>query len=522
MRLTLLFIGFTFLITSKMSFSQNAFPDYLDGVVYFKIESSATISLDPYDSTDVLFNQIVSDYSITSIEFPFGGLNDDTLDYTYKLSFEDTFNVSSLINEMELLTWVDYCEKAPLFRTSYIPNDINSNQWYLDKIDAPEAWDITQGDTNVTIAVVDNAVRITHNDLTDNIWVNSAETENGFDSDLNGYTDDITGFDVADSDNDPNPPSSFTGGAFSHGSHCAGTASGSTDNSTGIAGVGFNCRIIGVKCTPDNSNGATLPYAYEGLKYGIDIGADIISMSWGGRVTSFTGEALINNAALNGIIMIAAAGNDDEENALSPASNPNVMAVGATDPNDEKASFSNYGPDIALMAPGKSIYNLFGGNDADYGYSDGTSMACPIVGGAAGLLKSHFPNATVEEIKSALKNGCDYIDDVNPGYEGKLGSGRLNLYNSFLELGVSVQEDKIDLIAYPNPTSNEMTIEIPMKVALDEIQITDINGKEVTDRVKIENQKSGELQLSELHLLDPGMYFVTIKTTSDRIQFILQ
>jgi len=519
---TTLIILYALLIHANISQAQNAFPNYLDGVVYLKTNSSATINLTPYDSADVVFNQIVSDYSITEIAHPFGGLNDDTLDYTYKLYFEDTFNVTSLINEIELLTWVDYCEKAPLFSTSYIPNDLHLNQWYLDKIEAPEAWDISKGDTSVTIAVVDNAVRITHDDLTDNTWINTAESENGLDSDLNGYTDDIYGYDVANSDNNPNPPSGFTGGAFSHGSHCAGTASGSSDNGTGIAGVGFNCRIIGVKCTPDNSNGQTLPYAYEGLKYAIDVEADIVSMSWGGRVSSFTGEALINNAALNGIIMIAAAGNEDEENALSPASNTNVMAVGATDSDDMKASFSNYGPDIDIMAPGKSIYNLYGGNDADYGYSNGTSMACPIVAGAAGLLKSQFPGASPEDIKNALKNGCDDIDSVNPGYEGQLGSGRLNLYRSFLELGIPPSPEVPKLKIYPVPTTNELHVSTRGTVSLDKIEIIDVSGKSVTSLLNLQQSQEGTIYVSKIDLLEKGTYFIILPKKQKQARFIVQ
>lgn len=518
MKLKLLFISL-FVITNINA--QQAHPDYLDGVVFFKITDNANVNLDPYDSLNLNLNQIISDYDITEITHPFQGLGSDTLDLTYKVYFEDTFQVNQLVTEMNLLSWIDYCEKSPLYRTNYTPNDVNSLQWYLDKIDAFEAWDITTGDQNISIAVVDNAVRITHSDLANNIWENTAENENGLDSDLNGYTDDIQGYDVADQDNNPSPPATFTGGAFSHGTHCAGTASGATNNNNGIAGVGYNCKIIGVKCTPDNSNGATLPYAYEGLKYAVDVNSDIISMSWGSRASSFTGDALINNAALNGIVLIAAAGNDDEENALSPASNANVIAVGATNEDDLKASFSNYGADIDLMAPGKSIYNLFGGNDDDYGYSDGTSMACPIVAGAAGLLLSEFPNASREDIRNALKSGCVNIDGLNPGYEQKLGSGRLNLYNSFTILKTETEVKTENFSLYPNPATGHLFLNSAEFELTKEIKIFDEMGRDVTNKANIKLSDKSLLKISGLSTFRKGIYFIRIQGRSLPLRFVI-
>ena len=518
-------LQFVLILVFAISFTTKAQqfdPDYLDGVIFFKIESNASVNLDPYDSLNLQLNQIIDDYDVSEITHPFSGLNNDTLDLTYKMYFEDTFQVNQLINEMSTLLWVDYAEKAPLFRTSYIPSDLNSLQWYLDKINAPEAWDISFGSEDVSIAIVDNAVRTTHSDLVPNLWVNTAESENGFDSDLNGYTDDINGYDVADQDNNPNPPASFTGGAFSHGTHCAGTASGATDNNLGIAGVAFNTKIIGVKCTPDNSSGATLPFAYEGLKYAIDVDADIISMSWGSRAQSFTGDALLSQAALNGIIMIAAAGNDNEENALSPASNANVMAIGATDEDDLKASFSNYGPDIDLMAPGKSIYNLFGGNDNDYGYSDGTSMACPIVAGAAGLLLSEFPDISPQDLKNALKDGCDDIDALNSGFEDKLGSGRLNLFNSMSILNTQNFNMNKNVKVYPNPAKNILNISFDKNVSPENILIYDNLGRNITNKVSIGIVSNTEVKIKSLSNLSPGYYFMKINDMVEPVKFIIE
>ncbi|PHR47378.1 MAG: hypothetical protein COA32_08135 [Fluviicola sp.] len=512
-----------YILSLSYTIGQTANSDYLDGVVYMKISDQAITNLIPYDSTDVDFNQIINDFDVTDILQPFSGIGSDTLDLTYKLHFDDTMAVDQLVSEINNLSWVDYCEKAPLYKTTFTPNDFNSNQWYLSKIEAFDGWDYTQGSTDVVIAIVDNAVRTTHTDLVSNIWVNAGESENGFDSDLNGYPDDINGYDVADGDNNPNPPGSFTSGAFSHGTHCAGTASGSTDNGIGISGVGFNCKIMAVKCTPDAEQGTSLQYAYEGLRYAIDASADIISMSWGSRASSFTGDALINTAVLNGITMFAAAGNDGEESLLSPASHNSVMAVGATDQNDQITSFSNYGSGIAFMAPGLSIYNLLGGNDNDYGYSNGTSMSCPMAAGLGGLILSFNPGFTPNDIESAIIDGCDFIDGLNSGYEGKLGAGRINIGNTFGILSINEIEKKSSVQYYPNPTSEKLNVVFgEADVNTNQMKVIDNLGRDVTDEINFEKQDSHKVILNNLTKLDTGIYFLQVKNTNKTVRFIVQ
>ena len=157
-----------FIINLFYTNGQTADPDYLDGVVYMKVSDQTIIDLIPYDSTDVDFNQIINDFEVTEILHPFSGIGSDTLDLTYKLYFDDTMVVNQLVNEINNLSWVDYCEKAPLFKTTYTPNDFNSQQWYLSKIEAFDGWDYTQGSSDVAIAIVDNAVRISHTDLMNN------------------------------------------------------------------------------------------------------------------------------------------------------------------------------------------------------------------------------------------------------------------------------------------------------------------------------------------------------------------
>lgn len=318
--------------------------------------------------------------------------------------------------------FIDYIEKVPEYDFFYTPNDLGSGQWNLSQINAELAWNETTG-ANVPIAIVDNAVQISHVDLSSNIYINPNEIAgNGIDDDNNGYIDDVTGWDAADNDNDPSPPANANASYFSHGTHCAGISAAVTDNGIGISSIGFNSKIIPVKIA-NNSTG-TLSGAYFGVDYAIIAGAKIISMSWGGGMYSITYQNLFDYAYSQGIVCIAAAGNNNVSSPMYPASYNHVISVGATDQLDQKAPFSNYGSTIDVMAPGVGIYSTVPQNG--YDYKSGTSMACPLVSGLAALMLAKNPSLTPDELEACLKNSCDNIDALNPNYMGSIGSGRIN------------------------------------------------------------------------------------------------
>ncbi|MEM7035838.1 MAG: S8 family serine peptidase, partial [Bacteroidota bacterium] len=272
--------------------------------------------------------------------------------------------------------------------------------------------------------------RNTHQDLAPSIWINPGETPgNLIDDDGNGYVDDVNGFDVADNDNDPNPPlGAATNSVYTHGTHCAGIAGAATDNSTGIASIGFGVKLIGVKCNFDATPGPTLPAAYDGVTYAIAAQPEIMSLSWGGPAYSATNQILIDLAYANNIVVVAAAGNSNVNTPMYPASYNHVISVAATDASDVKASFSNFGPTIDVSAPGVAILSTLAGSNSSYGNLSGTSMACPLVAGLAGLMKSANPNLTVDQVDSCLKATADNIDAQNPGFVGQLGAGRINAF----------------------------------------------------------------------------------------------
>lgn len=451
--------------------------NYVDGRIYVRTVQGGSLNLVNYDSSNVVLNGILATYSVTDIALPFGGLNNE-LDRTFEFTFGQWSQVDALLAELTLLSDIEYAEKKVLYKTTVVPNDLHPSQWALTKIQAMDAWNLSTGDTQIKIAIVDNAVSTVHEDLVSNIWVNSAEIPgNGLDDDLNGYVDDYQGFDVADSDENPNPPASAGASSpFTHGTHCAGIASASTNNGVGIASIGYNTSIIPVKCSPDasSSEGLALTNAYDGVYYAIQVNADIISMSFGSEISSLTGESLIAAASQVGIVLVAAAGNSATDAPHYPAAYQGVISVGATNQSDMITWFSNYGTTIDVMAPGAEIYSTLSGNGDEYGIKNGTSMACPLVAGLAGLVLAQDPTRTPLEVELLIESGCDDIDLLNPGYVGMMGAGRINALKT-LDPSASVKIDEISLSIYPNPAKDFVILEAEFEPS--ELHWIDLNGR---------------------------------------------
>lgn len=378
--------------------------------------------------------KIIELYKITSIEKAFNTVHTKQINFdrVHILTFPLSVQRDSIIAALSGLSFIDYAESIPIYEIFFNPNDLSSQQWNLPKINAQAAWDFSKG-TGKVIAIVDDAVRLTHEDLAANRWNNPLEIDgNGIDDDGNGYIDDIHGYDVADNDNNPTVPLNATNSHFTHGTHCSGIASAVSNNGKGIASIGFNNKIMAVKCKQDLDVGGTLPFAYAGLFYAIQAHADVISMSWGGYGYSATFQLLFDAAYNAGIVCVAAAGNSDSDIPMYPASYNHVISVAATDKNDLRAAFSNYGSSVDVSAPGVDIYSTLAGSDNSYGMLSGTSMACPLVSGLCALMLSYNPLLTPDELERCLKNNADNIDNLNSEYIGQLGAGRINAYKTML------------------------------------------------------------------------------------------
>ena len=208
---------------------------------------------------------------------------------------------------------VEYAEPRYIPELLYEPNDPSTgSQYYLGKIQAYDAWDIAQGDTNTVIAIVDTGMDMDHGDLIYNIAYNTDDPLDGTDNDNDGFVDNFRGWDMGDNDNFPQNEMN------EHGTLCAGLASADTDNGIGIAGPGFKCRLLPVKIQDSDS---LLTRSYEGIVYAAEQGAQIISCSWGDTHYARFEQDMVSYAAINkDALVVAACGNDNNIRNFYPAS----------------------------------------------------------------------------------------------------------------------------------------------------------------------------------------------------------
>ncbi|MCF8331906.1 MAG: S8 family peptidase [Bacteroidales bacterium] len=493
---------------------QNIYPDYKDGKLYLVLEKSHI------QNTDIPLNFLENNdigIHIKSVSQPFA-IDSDTLSRTWQISFKPAEKVDEFMQYFSNQPEVEFAERIPLTRVFLTPNDpLYSStsygydwNWHLDNIRAEEAWDLSTGSSNVKIAIVDNAVYTNHVDL-----------QNKF----------ILEKDLSDNDNNANPPAggtSYDKYVWSHGTHCAGLVAAETNNGIGVAGIGYNVSLIGVKTAPDTSSGEYTYNGIAGVQWAAQKGADIISASWGGTGYSAVNNNFYSTLKNNGVMVVAAAGNEgDGSNPKNyPAAYNAVIAVGSTNADDKRSSFSQYGDWLDISAPGgfypdenssykisvlsttyNNAYLAQGAITGKYDISQGTSMSTPIVAGVLGLMKSGFPSASFQTLKNCLIWGCDNIDGLNqPAYTGKMGAGRINALNSIqciLGTGTdTIEEEEVNV--FPNPSYGEMLIR-----NLDSQEFTlmvfDISGKKILSRQLSDN-------FINLKALDAGLYFLHIAT----------
>lgn len=338
---------------------------------------------------------------------------------------------NELLLKLKKDSHLEYAEIAPDNQLIYQTNDTaNYRQWYLASVRAFEAWDIEQGDTSVFIAITDTGSDTDHDDFTEAAYRNHNDPINGVDDDGDGFVDNYFGWDTGNNDGTVDSDN-----VNSHGMFVAGIASAATDNVTGISGCGFNTRIMTVKI--DNFSGQ-LVGAYQGVVYAADQGAPIINCSWGSYTFTQFAQDVINYAAINkGALIICGAGNgpfgvpdpSGVETKFYPAAYENAIAVGSLEPGDTVKKSSNFGYWLDIFAPGGKMYttNAAGG----YDISGGTSMAAPVVAGAAALIKSQNPSFTAKQIEERLINSAVSVEGVNDNkYQNKMGAGKVDFYNA--------------------------------------------------------------------------------------------
>ena len=280
-----------------------------------------------------------------------------------------------------------------------VPNDPYLNQLYgMEQIHAPLAWDQHTGDGTFVIAVIDTGVDYGHQDLADNVWTNPGEVPgNGVDDDGNGYIDDVHGWDFYNNDADPMDDNS-------HGTHCGGTVGAVGNNSIGVVGVNWNCRLAGVKFLGAGGSGS-IEGAIGAVQYCVANEFKVSNNSWGagGNTGQSLYDAIQNAGDQFGHVFCAAAGNSGSYGAIYPGAYDctNIICIGATNSSEGMAGFSQYHPEeVDLAAPGVDVLSTVPANE--YSAYSGTSMATPHVSGGVALVASLIPNASAEMIKEVI------------------------------------------------------------------------------------------------------------------------
>lgn len=305
-----------------------------------------------------------------------------------------------------------------LYNTEVTPDDLHQQLYGMERIAATSGWADTSGnrETAPLIAVIDSGTDYTHPDLAANIWTNPKEVANGKDDDGNGIIDDLHGYNAAEKTGDPSD-------SGSHGTHVAGTVAAVGNNGLGVTGVAWEAQLMPCKFIAGGFG--TTADAIAALVYADSQGARLTQNSWGGTNPN---QALIDTLEASPALHICAAGNSGNNSdikPLFPAAYPleNILAVAATDHNDQLANFSNYGSQsVDLAAPGVKTYSTLPGGE--YGVKSGTSMATPHVSGAASLVLTKFPELSNQQLRDRLMFSTDRL----PQLEGKVASGgRLNL-----------------------------------------------------------------------------------------------
>lgn len=298
-----------------------------------------------------------------------------------------------------------------------------SSQYALTTTGVTAAWGRTTGTKATIVAVIDTGIDYAHPDLATNMWVDPGEIPgNGRDDDGDGYVDDVYGYDFANNDGDPMDDGS-------HGTHVAGIVGAVGNNGVGVAGVDPNTRLMALKFIKGNGEGYTSD-AVRALDYAVAHGARVANASWGGGDYDATLAAALGRARAAGVIVVGAAGNDSKNDDATPfypgsyaTQFDNVVAVAATDSNDNLAGFSNYGAaSVTLAAPGVNVLSTL--PNGRYGNLSGTSMATPFVTGAIALLWDANPTLTYRQVIDKLKASVDPVTSL----AGKtVTGGRLNV-----------------------------------------------------------------------------------------------
>ncbi|MEM0233413.1 MAG: S8 family serine peptidase [Candidatus Nezhaarchaeales archaeon] len=360
---------------------------------------------------------------------------------------------------------IDFVEIDYPIMISQVPSDpYYPLQWYLEKINCPSAWDITSGNSNVVVAVIDSGVDPTHPDLADKL---------------------LKGWNFYDNNDD-------TSDVYGHGTRVAGVVAAIANNNIGIAGVAWKCLILPIRVT--NANGyTTSSLISKGLIYAADRGAKVAVISFqvfGGSTITSAAKYFVEK----GGVVIAAAGNTGKYENYSD--NQYIISVSATSSNDVIASFSSYGPYVDLSAPGVSVYTTARGGG--YVAVSGTSFSAPIVAGIAALMYSLNPSLTPNQIEQILESTA--VDLGDPGYDVYYGWGRVDAYKALKAVLETTSRGSSSSITNTSTTSNDTT---PPTVKI----VYPANGETVSGSITVKVDVNDDVGVARVELYKNGVLF---------------
>lgn len=303
------------------------------------------------------------------------------------------------------------------------------NQWGPEMMSAPAAWDIQTGSPTTVVAVLDTGIDLDHPDLAGQLWVNSGEIPgNHQDDDGNGYVDDLHGWRFLHEEDGTPDQSPLIDDNNGHGTHVSGIIAARGNNGHGIAGIAWGSQVMVVKVLDQRGIGTYSDVA-EGLIYAADNGAHVANLSLGGETSNTILQDAVNYAHAHGTLIVASAGNTSSA-VQYPAACDNVLGIAASTLYDVRASYSCYGPEVDLTAPGSSILSTCEGGG--YCYKSGTSMAAPHVAGLAALIYAERPIFGPDQVAQLLTETAQ--DLGSPGKDEYTGWGRIDAYRALVRL----------------------------------------------------------------------------------------
>lgn len=520
------------LVISGSMYAQQPIPAQTDQVI-IKFRSDFVLndlSKSKLQTGSVEVDRIITFYGVQSVRKLNTGKNSGY--QAVVLKFNTGVDIEKILDELNNKNAVEYAEPDFIGKSSGVrgigPNDQYYNrQWGLKNdgsftalpakagadIDMEEGWSIEQGDTSIVVGIIDTGCKLDHPELQNRIWKNYKEIPgNGIDEDNNGFIDDDQGWDFAYNDSLPTDD-------YGHGTNVAGIIGANGNNSTGLAGVDWNCKLMILKGL-NNQNWGYYSWWSDAIHYAVDNGVNVINMSIGGTGASAILNDAVNYALSNNVTIVACMMNTNNNTIFYPAAYPGVISVGSTNPDDKRshpffwdpASGSNYGLHISVVAPGNYIYGLDYQSNTTYdSYWGGTSQATPHVSGLAALLLAQNPAITPAQIKNLIQSTAkDQVGDPaedTPGWDQYYGFGRINAHIALLSVS-GIRENKMNdqlYTLYPNPNNGILNVILSGNPAgMAYIRISNYLGQE-TYQSELKNQKT-TLSIPPI----PGVYLVKV------------